>query len=68
MAYAKGMAGGKIPGPARADKNPGVEELKDELAAYRRRLDRADKEALNVAVAATVKENPKSWLAAVKRG
>jgi hypothetical protein len=53
VAYAKGMAGGKIPVPARADKNPGVEELKDELAAYRRRLDRADKEALNVAVAAT---------------
>jgi hypothetical protein len=68
VAYAKGMAGGKIPIPARADKNPVVEELKDELAAYRRGLGRADKEAFDAAVAAAVKENPKSWLAAVKRG
>jgi hypothetical protein len=68
VAYAKGMAGGKIPIPARADKNPVVEELKDELAAYRRGLGRTDKEAFDAAVAAAVKENPKSWLAAVKRG
>ena len=68
VAYAKGMAGGKIPIPARADKNPVVEELKDELAAYRRGLGRADKEAFDAAVAAAVKENPKSWLAGIKRG
>jgi hypothetical protein len=68
VAYAKGMAGGKVPLPARADKNPVVEELKVELAAYRQRLGRTDKQAFDVAVAAAVKENPKSWLAGVKRG
>jgi len=45
-----------------------VLELKDELAAYRRRLGRADKQAFDAAVAAAVKENPKSWLAGIKRG
>jgi hypothetical protein len=68
VTYVKGMAGGKIPIPAAADKNPVVAELKAELAAYGRRLGRADKEAFNVALAAAVKENPKSWLAGVKRG
>jgi hypothetical protein len=68
VGYAKGMAGGKIPIPARADKNPVVEELKAELAAFRRRLGRADKDAFDVAVAAAVKENPSSWLAGIKRG
>ena len=68
VTYVKGMAGGKIPIPAAADKNPVVAELKAELAAYRRRLGRADKEAFDVALAAAVKENPKAWLAGVKRG
>jgi hypothetical protein len=68
VAYAKGMAGGKIAIPAVAQKNPVLEELKAELAAYRRRLGRADKEAFDAAVAAAVKENPKSWLAGIKRG
>jgi hypothetical protein len=68
VTYAKGMAGGKIPIPAQADKNPVVQELKGDLAAYRRRLGRADKAAFDAAVAAAVKENPKSWLAGVKRG
>ena len=68
VTYAKGMAAGKVPIPAQADKNPVVEELKNELAAYRRRLGRAEKTAFDAAVAAAVKENPKSWLAAVKRG
>ena len=68
VAYAKGMAGGKIAIPAQADKNPVVVELKAELAAYRGRLGRADKQAFDVTVAAAVKENPKSWLAGIKRG
>jgi hypothetical protein len=68
VAYAKGMAGGKIAIPAQADKNAVVVELKNELAAYRQRLGRADKQAFDAAVAAAVKENPKSWLAGVKRG
>ena len=68
VAYAKGMASGKVPLPARADKNPVVEELKRELAAFRQQLGRADKQAFDVAVAAAVKENPKSWLAGIKRG
>ena len=68
VAYAKGMAGGKIPIPAQADKNAVVVELKAELAAYRGRLGRADKKAFDVAVTAAVKENPKSWLAGVKHG
>ena len=67
VTYAKGMAGGKIPIPTQADKNPVVVELKSELAAYRGRLSRADKVAFDAAVAAAVKENPKSWLAGVKR-
>ena len=68
VTYAKGMAGGKVPIPAQADKNPVVVELKNEVAAYRQRLGRAEKQAFDVAVAAAVKENPKSWLAGVKRG
>lgn len=68
VAYAKGMAGGKIAIPAQADKNAVVVELKAELAAYRGRLGRAEKKAFDVAVAAAVKENPKSWLAGVKHG
>ena len=68
VTYAKGMAGGKVPIPAQVDKNPVVVELKNELAAYRKGLGRAEKQAFDVAVAAAVKENPKSWLAAVKRG
>ena len=67
VAYAKGMAGGKIPIPAQADKNPVLVELKAELAAYRGRLGRADKTGFDAAVAAAVKESPKSWLAGVKR-
>jgi hypothetical protein len=67
VAYAKGMAGGKIAIPAQPDKNAVLVELKAELAAYRQRLGRADKQAFDVAVAAAVKENPKSWLAGVKR-
>jgi hypothetical protein len=66
VTYAKGMAGGKIPIPTQADRNPVVVELKGELAAYRKRLGRADKVAFDAAVAAAVKENPKSWLAGVK--
>ena len=62
------MAGGKIPIPAQADKNAVVVALKAELAGYRGRLGRADKKAFDVAVAAAVKENPKSWLAGVKHG
>jgi hypothetical protein len=68
VAYAKGMASGKIAIPARAEKNPVLQELKDEVAAYRRRVGRADKQAFDVAVAAAVKENPKSWLAGITRG
>ena len=68
VAYAKGMAGGKIPIPAQADKNAVVVELKAELAAYRGRLGHADKKGFDVAVAAAVKANPKSWLAGVKHG
>jgi hypothetical protein len=68
VSYAKGMASGKIAIPAQGGKNPVVEELMKELAAYRRRLGRGDQKAFDVAVAAAVKENPKSWLAAVKRG
>ena len=67
VAYAKGMAGGKIPIPAQPDKNAVLVELKAELAAYRGQLGRADKQAFDVAVAAAVKENPRSWLAGVKR-
>jgi hypothetical protein len=67
VTYAKGMAGGRVPIPTQADKNPVVVELKAELAAYRGRLSRADKTAFDAAVAAAVKENPKSWLAGVKR-
>ena len=67
VAYAKGMAGGKIAIPAQPDKNAVLVELKAELAAYRQRLGRADKAAFDVAVAAAVKENPKSWLAGIKR-
>lgn len=66
VAYAKGMAGGKIAIPAQPDKNAVLVELKAELAAYRQRLGRADKQAFDVAVAAAVKENPKSWLAGIK--
>ena len=66
--YAKGMAGGKIAMPALGDSNPVVQQLNAELAAYRGRLARADKAAFDVAVAAAVKENPKSWLAGIKRG
>jgi hypothetical protein len=68
VSYAKGMASGKIAIPAQGEKNPVVEELMKELAAYRRRLGRAEQKAFDAAVAAAVKENPKSWLAAVKRG
>jgi hypothetical protein len=67
VTYAKGMAGGKIPIPAQADKNAVVIELKAELAAYRRRLRSADRKAFDVAVAAAVKENPKAWFAGVAR-
>ena len=68
VAYAKGMASGKVAIPAQADKNAVLVELKAELAAFRQRLGRADKQAFDVAVAAAVKENPKSWLAALTRG
>jgi hypothetical protein len=67
VAYAKGMASGKIAIPAQADKNPVVVELKGELSAFRRRLGATDRKAFDVAVAAAVKENPKSWLAGVAR-
>jgi hypothetical protein len=67
VAYAKGMAGGKIAIPAQPEKNAVLLELKAELAAYRQRLGRADKKAFDAAVAAAVKENPKSWLAGIKR-
>jgi hypothetical protein len=66
VTYAKGMAANKIPVPTQADRNPVVVELKAELAAYRKRLGRADKVAFDAAVAAAVKENPKSWLAGIK--
>jgi hypothetical protein len=68
VAYAKGMAGGKIAIPAQPDKNAVLLELKAELAAFRQRLGRTDKQAFDVAVTAAVKENPKSWLAGIKRG
>jgi hypothetical protein len=68
VSYAKGMASGKIAIPAQGEKNPVVEQLMKELAAYRRRLGRAEQKGFDAAVAAAVKENPKSWLAAVKRG
>jgi hypothetical protein len=68
VSYAKGMASGKIAIPAQADRNPVVLELKAELAAYRQRLGRADKQGFDAAIAAAVKENPKSWLAGIKRG
>ena len=68
VSYAKGMASGKIAIPAQGEKNPVVEELMKEMTAYRRRLGRAEQKAFDAAVAAAVRENPKSWLAAVKRG
>jgi hypothetical protein len=67
VSYAKGMAGGKIAIPAQPDKNAVLVELKAELAAYRARLGRADRKAFDAAVAAAVKENPRSWLAGIKR-
>jgi hypothetical protein len=66
VTYAKGMATAKVPIPAEGDRNPVVQELKKELAAYRGRLGRAEKVAFDAAVAAAVKENPKSWLAGIK--
>jgi hypothetical protein len=54
VAYAKGMASGKIAIPAQADKNPVVVELKGELSAFRRRLGATDRKAFDVAVAAAV--------------
>jgi hypothetical protein len=69
VAYAKGMAaGGKIPSPAMADKNPVVVELKRELALFGQKLGGTDKQAFDVAVIAAAKENPKSWLAGIKLG
>ena len=67
VSYAKGMADNKIAIPAQPGKNAVLVELKAELAAYRQRLGRADKQAFDAAVAAAVKENPKSWLAGIKR-
>jgi hypothetical protein len=67
VSYAKGMADNKIAIPTQPEKNAVLVELKAELAAYRQRLGRADKQAFNAAVAAAVKENPKSWLAGIKR-
>ena len=61
------MAGGKIAIPAAPDKNPVLKQLKDEWAAYRQKLGRTERTALDAIVAAAVKENPKSWLAAIKR-
>jgi hypothetical protein len=67
VSYAKGMADNKIAIPTQPEKNAVLVELKAELAAYRQRLGRADKQAFDAAVAAAVKENPKSWLAGIKR-
>jgi len=68
VAYAKGMDSGKIAIPAAPDKNPVLKLLKDEWTSYRQKLGRTDKAAFDATVAAAVKANPKSWLAALKRG
>jgi hypothetical protein len=68
VTYAKGMKASTIPSPTAEQKNPVVAQLIAELAAYRQRLGRTEKKAFDAAVAAAVKEYPKSWLAAIKRG
>src|SRR5215213_513414 len=58
VSYAKGMANAKIAIPAKEENNPVVKDLIKEMAAYRRRLGRAEQKAVDAAVAAAVKENP----------
>ena len=68
VAYAKGMAAQKVASPTSPEKNEVIKGLIAEWAAFRRKLKGADKKALDAVIATAVKENPKSWLANIKRG